>query len=222
MASAEVEIEDGFIVAASDPTGSHWTVAGGRARGNFRRVTHLLVLAAAVVPMSVTLAWARPGGGGGGQIRIQQPESSLAQTARTSWLETASRASAMVPGTSSLPPTSPSLAPAQPIPPVPGGVGYHFPWGQCTWYVSTRRYIPWSGDAWSWYGAAQAMGYSVGRTPRPGAIMVSKEGYVGHVAYVESVKGSTFTISEMNYKGLGVVDERTLTLDSVPLYGFIY
>jgi surface antigen len=66
------------------------------------------------------------------------------------------------------------------------------------------------------------MGYSVGSTPRPGAIMVSKESRVGHVAYVESVDGSTFTVSEMNFRGFGVVDQRRIGLASIALYGFIY
>jgi len=66
------------------------------------------------------------------------------------------------------------------------------------------------------------MGYSVGSSPLPGAIMVSREGPVGHVAYVESVDGSSFTVSEMNFRGFGVIDERRILLGSVALYGFIY
>ena len=37
-----------------------------------------------------------------------------------------------------------------------------FPWGWCTWYVATRRPVPWSGNAIEWYGNARAMGYPVG------------------------------------------------------------
>src|SRR5207253_6044016 len=48
--------------------------------------------------------------------------------------------------------------------------------------------IPWTGNAWQWYANAEALGYAVGATPRPGAIMVTWESrYFGHVAYVESV-----------------------------------
>jgi surface antigen len=98
----------------------------------------------------------------------------------------------------------------------------HFPWGYCTWWVAQQRYVPWSGNAWQWYGNAQAYGRSVGQTPEPGAIMVTWESGYGHVAYVESVSGNSFTVSEMNYKGFGIVDTRSLTTSSVPLIGFIY
>jgi len=38
-----------------------------------------------------------------------------------------------------------------------------FPFGWCTWYVASRRYIPWSGHARTWYYKAKAYGYAVGR-----------------------------------------------------------
>lgn len=100
--------------------------------------------------------------------------------------------------------------------------GGSFPWGYCTWYVATKRYVPWSGDAHSWYAGAIAYGYAVGRTPRPGAIMVTWESWWGHVAYVESVQGSCWTVSEMNYAGFGVVDYRHICPGQVPLIGFVY
>jgi hypothetical protein len=103
-----------------------------------------------------------------------------------------------------------------------GGGGGHFPWGYCTWYVSTRRYVPWMGDAHSWYANAQAYGYSTGRTPAVGAIMVTWESWWGHVAYVESVSGSCWTVSEMNYAGFGIVDYRHICPGQVPLIGFVY
>ena len=52
--------------------------------------------------------------------------------------------------------------------------------------------------------------------------MVTGESGWGHVAYVESVNGNTFTVSEMNYIGWGVYSTRTITTSQVPLYGFIY
>lgn len=98
-----------------------------------------------------------------------------------------------------------------------------FPYGWCTWWVASKRYIPWNGNAWQWYGNAKAMGYAVGSVPVPGSIMVTWEnGYYGHVSYVESVSGNTFTVSEMNYQGWGIASTRTITLGSVPLIGFIY
>ena len=102
------------------------------------------------------------------------------------------------------------------------GAGNHFVPGQCTWYVASRRNVPWFGNAGQWYGAAAAMGFAVGGTPRPGAIMVTWESRIGHVAYVESVNGSWWTVSEMNYVAPYIVDRRTLTYGRVPLAGFIY
>ena len=103
------------------------------------------------------------------------------------------------------------------------GVGNaHFPYGYCTWYVSTRRSVPWMGDAHAWYGNAQSYGYPTGKTPRAGAIMVTWESWWGHVAYVESVDGACWTVSEMNYRGYGIVDTRHICPGQVPLIGFIY
>lgn len=99
-----------------------------------------------------------------------------------------------------------------------------FPFGQCTWYVWTRVHVPWMGDAWTWFLQAQLHGWRTGITPREGAIMVTWESRLwGHVAYVEraSADGS-WTISEMNFEGLGVRDNRTLHPGEVPLIGFIY
>jgi peptidoglycan DL-endopeptidase LytE len=97
-----------------------------------------------------------------------------------------------------------------------------FPWGYCTWYVASKRHVPWRGNAHAWYGNSIAYGRSVGKVPVPGSIMVTWESPVGHVAYVESVSGNTFTVSEMNYTGYGRVSRRTITTSSVPLIGFIY
>lgn len=97
-----------------------------------------------------------------------------------------------------------------------------FPYGYCTWYVASRRNVPWNGNAWQWYGNAIASGYAVGRVPTAGAIMVTWESGVGHVALVESVSGGSFTVSEMNYVGWGIQSSRTISTSSVPLIGFIY
>jgi len=91
------------------------------------------------------------------------------------------------------------------------GSGGHFPYGYCTWYVASKRYVPWSGNANQWLWNARAMGYATGRTPQVGAIMVTNESWWGHVAYVEAVHGNSVTISEMNYAGWGRVNYRTLS-----------
>ena len=88
----------------------------------------------------------------------------------------------------------------------------NFSWGWCTYYVSTKRPISWSGNAGMWAINSRALGYEVGNIPKPGSIMVEHIGRVGHVSYVESVDESSFTVSEMNYTGFGVVSSRTLHL----------
>jgi len=99
----------------------------------------------------------------------------------------------------------------------------HFSFGYCTYYVATRRYVPWFGNAIEWWPNARSYGYPEGQTPQVGAIMVTAESSLGHVAYVESVSGSTFVVSEMNFTAWDVVDRRTITLGGrVPILGFIY
>lgn len=98
-----------------------------------------------------------------------------------------------------------------------------FSFGYCTWYVASRRDVPWTGDAWQWFGGARALGFKTGSTPEPGAIMVTWESWVGHVAYVEAVNADgSFVVSEMNYRGWGVLSTRTLRTKDVPLIGFVY
>ena len=102
-----------------------------------------------------------------------------------------------------------------------------FPYGWCTWYVATRRPVPWRGNAIEWYGNAAAMGYPVGSQPRVGAIMVDRESLIGlgHVAYVETVyPDGSWLISEMDYGMWGVTDQRTIRPGQLGglLIGFIY
>jgi len=101
--------------------------------------------------------------------------------------------------------------------------GHTFPYGQCTWYVSTRTYVPWGGNAKAWLANAAAYGYSTGRTPMAGAIVVTNEHRIyGHVAFVESVTESTITISEMNYTGWARKSVRVLPRTSSVIMGYIY
>ena len=104
-----------------------------------------------------------------------------------------------------------------------GAIDDHFPYGQCTWYVASRRPIPWNGNAGDWFSEAQSLGWPTGLTPQPGAIMVTWESWYGHVAYVERVNpDGSWVVSEMNYAGWGEVDQRTIKPGSLPLIGFIY
>ena len=98
-----------------------------------------------------------------------------------------------------------------------------YPYGYCTYYVATRRAVPSSwGNAGQWLGSAQRAGYSTGSTPVAGAIVVTRESWWGHVAYVESVDGDSFTVAEMNVKGWGVTDRRTISIGDSVIKGFVY
>ena len=100
-----------------------------------------------------------------------------------------------------------------------------FPYGQCTYYVATKRQVSWSGNAGQWYHNARAAGRPVGKTAQAGAIMVSYEGVsLGHVAYVERVNpDGSFVVSEMNYNGnWGRVTSRTIVPGTVYIVGFVY
>jgi surface antigen len=105
----------------------------------------------------------------------------------------------------------------------PPKVRNHFAFGYCTWYVATKRNVPWYGNAIDWWPNARSYGYSEGQKPVRGAIMVTSESHWGHVAYVESVnRDGSWTVSEMNYKAWNVVDIRTVRSGRTPLVGFIY
>ena len=118
-----------------------------------------------------------------------------------------------------------------------GPCGDNFAYGQCTWYVASRRCIPWGGNANQWYYNAAAAGFQEGHTPIPGAVVVFWPGgdgasSIGHVAYVEAVgpagnvPAGYFLQSEMNFYGNGGgwarVSYRTLPDNSSGIQGFIY
>jgi len=98
-----------------------------------------------------------------------------------------------------------------------------YPYGYCTYYAATRRAIPSSwGNAGQWINSAKRAGFSTGGQPVPGAIVVTRESWWGHVAYVESVSGGSFTVSEMNYNGWGVINSRTMSVNDGAIKGFVY
>ena len=114
------------------------------------------------------------------------------------------------------------------VPSVPPQTLVHdgFPYGQCTYYVATRRAVTWGGNAIAWWRAAGGK-RPEGRLPVQGAIVVFNIGWVGHVAYVEKVNlDGTFVISEMNYHadggGWGRVDDRLISDSDPSIVGFIY
>ncbi len=114
-----------------------------------------------------------------------------------------------------------------------GTCGNHFAYGFCTYYVASRRCVPWLGNARSWYIAAAQMGFKEGRLPVAGAIVVFRPGVSGvslegHVAYVEAVGPAegipvgSFKLSEMNFAGWNRVDYRVISDASADIEGFIY
>lgn len=109
--------------------------------------------------------------------------------------------------------------------------GDSYAWGNCTWWAAMRRSqigesIPNSwGNAATWAVRAQGEGYLVDHNPTYGAIMQisSVDNGLGHVAFVESVSADgSWSISEMNVKGLDVVDYKTLTAADAAGYNFIH
>lgn len=103
-----------------------------------------------------------------------------------------------------------------------GDYGNAYAGGQCTWWAYNRRkqmgintpsYL---GNGGQWYLTAPSYGLRVDHNPQVGAALsflpgqAGADGFYGHVAVVESVSGSTITISEMNVVGPYVVSYRTL------------
>ncbi len=111
----------------------------------------------------------------------------------------------------------PEVTPSQPMAANP------FPWGQCTYWVASQRYVPWTGNAVDWWDNARAFGAPEGQVPVVGAIAVFDNGYDGHVALVTKVlPDGSWEQSEMNVDGLGVVDTRTVSPSDGYFVGFIY
>jgi surface antigen len=97
-----------------------------------------------------------------------------------------------------------------------------FPYGQCTYWVATKRAVTWGGNAIDWWPNARGI-RPEGHVPVAGAVAVFDYWPIGHVAFVESVSpDGSFVISEMNYGWWGHVDQRTIAPTDPSLVGFIY
>jgi len=159
--------------------------------------------------------------------RAETPQSSVSSPGDST--QTADAASAANSGLVQAPMAASSVRPQAAAP--ARGLRYtpgpnHFYYGYCTWWVAHKRYVPWFGNAWAWWGNARRYGYPEGRTPRAGAIMVmgiGRSSPVGHVAYVERVnRDGSFVVSEMNWNwGWGRVSYRTIR-SMRGILGFIY
>jgi hypothetical protein len=101
-----------------------------------------------------------------------------------------------------------------------------YAFGNCTYYVATRfpTIYAWLGNAKDWLGNARRQGYSILSKPAPDTVVVYGPGHgyssLGHVAVVESVNpDGSFQVSEMNYRGYDLIDQRRSTMSNV--LGFI-
>ena len=110
--------------------------------------------------------------------------------------------------------------------------GDTYAWGNCTYWAYALRLkagdsIPTTwGNAATWAPRAVKDGYVVDGIPSVGAIMqtANSAGGLGHVAYVTGVNAANgeWTISEMNVKGLDVIDIRTFPASAASNYNFIH
>lgn len=100
-----------------------------------------------------------------------------------------------------------------------------FPAGQCTYYAAFQHPVTWNGNATDWWAAAHAAGAAESSAPSLGAIVVwragSAYGAYGHVGLVIAVGGDDFTVEEMNFVGVGTIDQRVVSLADPELDGFI-
>jgi surface antigen len=101
---------------------------------------------------------------------------------------------------------------------------HKFAAGYCTDYVARKvPGIKWGGNANRWIANSKAYGATVDRNPTPGAILVTNENSrYGHVAYIESVSGSTVTFSEWNYAGLFKKTVRSMNINDSRSKGIIH
>lgn len=119
---------------------------------------------------------------------------------------------------------TPVQAPAIPGVPARGFSTGTFPFGQCTWWAAfNHNGVTWNGNATDWWANSPANLHM--SQPAVGSIAVWKAGTAygmyGHVAIVTAVQQNSFTVSEMNYRGWGVVDQRVTSFPDPSLWGFI-
>ena len=102
--------------------------------------------------------------------------------------------------------------------------GNSYAYGYCTWWVKAKRPdLPNQlGNAGAWLSGAKNSGLNTGSAPQVGAAVITREGPIGHVAYVEAVNGDEITISEMNYSGWNKTDTRTIKANDGIVRGYIY
>jgi len=113
------------------------------------------------------------------------------------------------------------------LPGVPtGGYASWFPQGECTSWAARNHSVSWNGNADQWLSGALSAREPTSSTPSVGAIVVYRAAapydlQFGHVAIVTDVALGTYTVSEMNYLGTGVVDARTIRWPDSHVAGFV-
>lgn len=92
--------------------------------------------------------------------------------------------------------------------------GNNYDFGSCAWYVASQISVPSSmGNATDWSVGLIAAGWTQGNA-QVGAIGVSHAGLLGHVVIITGVNADgSVNLSEMNYDGWDVVDQRTAPAD---------
>jgi surface antigen len=103
-------------------------------------------------------------------------------------------------------------------------------WGyeyrNCTSYVAWRlaaadvnaKLFRDLGNAAQWLGAVRGeAGVVINHTPSADAVAVWEYGAYGHVAWVDSVRRGTVTVSDYNYGGTGAYAERRLGRTNGPV-----
>jgi hypothetical protein len=102
---------------------------------------------------------------------------------------------------------------------------------QCTYFAAFQwpgrggQGVTWSDNAAGWIADARQQGFQVSSGPSVGAIAVwgAQSGYsqFGHVGIVTAVTPNSYTVSEQNYKGAGIIDQRTVPWPDSRSAGFI-
>ena len=102
--------------------------------------------------------------------------------------------------------------------------GNSYPYGYCTWWAKNKRPDLQNrlGNAGRWLTNAAKAGYATGSAPRVGSIVVTSEGRIGHVGYVEAIEGDDIVVSDMNVIGWGKLSKRRMKATSTVIKGYIY
>ncbi|HUY57765.1 MAG TPA: CHAP domain-containing protein [Candidatus Micrarchaeaceae archaeon] len=117
-------------------------------------------------------------------------------------------------------------------PPYPdlGNAPDDYPYGQCTWFVASQRYVGWAANANGWIAgnASMPQPYPTGMTPQVDSMVVWRGGgaysYLGHVAWViqtgAGTDGQGFVVEEANY--IPGHEDLRLVPNTSGVLGFIY